>query len=111
MADLFLDLWVKFYLPSLVARRKWQLKEGNFRVGDCVLVVKPNLPRGRLSTGKVTQTYPGADGLVQVVTVETASGVYTWPIHRLCLLELAESNLAEGDAGLVFGKNGVADKK
>jgi hypothetical protein len=63
------------------------------------------------SLRKVTQTYPGADGLVQVVTVETASGVYTWPIHRLCLLELAESNLAEGDAGLVFGKNGVADKK
>jgi hypothetical protein len=83
----------------------------NFPFGDYVLEVEPNLPRGRWATGKVTQTYPGADGLVRVVTVETASGVNTRPIHRLFLLELVESNLEDGDVGLASGENGAADKK
>jgi hypothetical protein len=55
-------------------------------------------------TEKVTQSYPGADeadDLVIVVTVETVSDVYTWPIHRICLLEPAESSLNDGDAELV----------
>ena len=108
MANQFWDLWIKFYLPSLVARRKWQLKERNFRVGDHVLVVEPNLPRGRWSTGKVTETFPGADGLVRVVTVQTESGVSTRPIHRLCLLQPAEDDPSSGSGESPSGEDGAA---
>ena len=108
MANQFWDLWIKFYLPSLVARRKWQLKERNFRVGDHVLVVEPNLPRGRWSTGKVTETFPGADGLVRVVTVQTESGVSTRSIHRLCLLQPAEDDPSSGSGESPSGEDGAA---
>ena len=89
LCNLFWDLWIKRYLPSLVSRSKWKQKQRDFRIGDVVLIGEPNVARGRWNLGKVTEVYPSKDGLVRVVQVKTEDGLYTRPIHRLCLLEKA----------------------
>ena len=54
-----------------------------------MLIGEPNVTRGRWNLGKVTEAHPSKDGLVRVVQVRTEDGLYTRPIHRLCLLEKA----------------------
>ena len=39
------------------------------RTGDLVVVLDDNTPRGQWPIGRVTQIFPGADGLVRVVSV------------------------------------------
>ena len=81
VCNLFWDLWIKRYLPSLASGSKWKQKQGNFRVGDIVLIGEPNVTRGRWNLGKVMETHPSKDGLVRVVQVKTEDGLYARPIH------------------------------
>jgi hypothetical protein len=66
MAQLFWDLWTKFYLPTLVPRKKLKLAQENLTVGNVVLLLDPNQPNGFWKIGHVNQVYPGGDGLVRV---------------------------------------------
>ena len=91
LCNLFWDLWTKQYLPSLISRSKWKNKQRDFRVGDIVLIADPNLARGKWHMGKVSEVFPSQDKLVRVVQVKTKDGVYTRPIHRLCLLESVDN--------------------
>ncbi|XP_045022777.1 uncharacterized protein LOC116935689 [Daphnia magna] len=81
MANLVWDLWTKFYLPTLIPRRKWTREERNFVVGDAVMVSESNLPPSQWKTGRVIEVFPGSDGLVRVVKVKTGSGDYLRAIH------------------------------
>ena len=90
-SQLFWDLWTKIYLPSLVPRKKWKLEQPNLAIGDVVLMIDPNQPRGQWKIGHIIQTFPGEDGLVRVVKIQTETGVYSRTIHRLCLLERAST--------------------
>ena len=36
--------------------------------------------------GKIIEVYPGQDGLIRVVSVKTASGVYKRPVNKVALL-------------------------
>ena len=83
----FWDIWKTQYLQSLIPRKKWQRVERNFAVGDIVLLMDKNLPRGQWKVGKIISVYPGEDDLVRVVQVETDDGEYRRAIHTLCLLE------------------------
>ena len=95
-------------MQSLAARHKWRRATRNFAVGDAVLVMDPNLPRGKWVFGRVVATHPGQDQLVRVVTVKTDVGVYLRPIHRLCLLEPVETSSAQSSGGPAPGENGSA---
>lgn len=88
-AQLFWDLWTKFYLPSLVPRKKWKTKQKNLAIGDVVLMIDSNQPRGQWKLGHIIKTFPGEDGLVRVVEVQADTGIYKRAVHRLCLLERA----------------------
>ena len=58
--------------------------------GDLVLIVEDvedDEPRGHWPLARVVRPLPGADGRVRAAEVKTASGVYTRPTARLCLLE------------------------
>ena len=57
------------------------------QVGDTVLLVEQNAPRGHWSTGIIEKVHPGSDSLVRVVDVRTKDGMYRRAIHTLCLLE------------------------
>lgn len=89
MAQLFWDLWSKMYLPSLVTWKKWKSTHQNISVGDVVMLLDPNQPHGQWRIGHVIKVYPGNDGLVRVVQIQTKDGVFSRAIHRLCLLERA----------------------
>ena len=81
--------WMKEYLTILNTRGKWTERKDNVKVGDVVLMVDQNNPRGRWPLARVAKVYPGSDGRVRVVDVNAAGGkTYRRPITKLCLLEL-----------------------
>ena len=64
----------------------------SLQLGQAVLIQEPNLSRGQWKIARITQVFPGKDGLVRVARVETEKGeTYLRPVHRLCPLELESS--------------------
>lgn len=80
--------WIRQYLPSLQARQKWTEKTRNLRAGEMVLIADSSVPRGSWPLARVTRTFPGQDGLVRVVEVNTPKGVYRRPVTKIVRLEL-----------------------
>ena len=56
-------------------------------VGDLVLVVGGNSPRGQWPKGIVQEEFPDHHGTVQQVTSQTATSFLRHDIRKLCLLE------------------------
>ena len=69
----FWNKWRLEYLATLQTRSKWQRKTSNFTVGDLVLLKDESTP-SHWPTGRVTDTHPGPDGLVRVVSIRMPSG-------------------------------------
>ena len=89
LADHFWRRWVKEYLPTLTRRTKWHRRnDAEVQVGDIVVVVDKDLPRGTWPRGKVTAVYPGADNHVRVVDVKMQAGVYRRPVAKICVLDV-----------------------
>ncbi|XP_028159447.1 uncharacterized protein LOC114352159 [Ostrinia furnacalis] len=87
LADLFWQRWLKEYLPTLVPRRSGSEVEGTpLSVGDLVLIVDGNLPRGTWPRGRVKKLFPGGDNVVRVAEVSTAGGVLRRPLRKLVRL-------------------------
>ena len=84
------------FAPNLQSRGKWYKIRENMGVGDIVLLIDPDISRGKWQMGVVDNVYPGKDGLVRSVNVRTTSGTYDRPITKLCLLmskeERSENN-------------------
>jgi len=87
LADLFWRRWTREYLPTLQLRQKWIRPVRNLEVDDVVILVDDNSPRNLWQLGRVTETFPSADGLVRTVKVTTRSTSLMRPVHKLCLLE------------------------
>jgi hypothetical protein len=85
-----LDLvWKNFHsaiLDILKARTKWNEVQDELRVGDIVLVVDINLPRGLWKLGRVLALLPSEDGLVRNVTILTNGHSYDRPVVSLIRL-------------------------
>ena len=43
----FWKRWQREYLPELQRRQKWMKDTSNYRIGDLVLVIDEQLPRGQ----------------------------------------------------------------
>lgn len=56
--------WRKEIIPTLGARKKWFRTNRDFEVGDIVLVIDPNSPRGNWPLGQIKKVFPGPDGHV-----------------------------------------------
>ncbi|XP_048252604.1 uncharacterized protein LOC125380888 [Haliotis rufescens] len=83
LADHFLVHFVKYYLPDMQLRTKWQKERQNLKMNDVVMIVDPQLLRAQWPVGRVTKTYPGTDGCVRTATVSVKDKEYTRPITRL----------------------------
>ena len=70
----------------LAGRKKWFQQHRDFRIGDVVLVVDPEQPRGRWPLGRIVEIFPGADGHVRAVSVRIGQSVLKRSITRLCLI-------------------------
>lgn len=82
----FWQRWHDEYIMTLANRPKWRQRERNFQVGDLVLVKEENVAPSHWSLGRIKQTFPGPDGLVRSVLVNTINGDFKRPITKLGLL-------------------------
>ena len=79
--------WLREWLPGLNARKKWHRERRDIQVGEVVLVISPDTPRGNWPLGRVLEVYPGDDGRVRVVKVQVGQGTLVRSITKLCPLE------------------------
>ncbi|XP_055613091.1 uncharacterized protein LOC129759623 [Uranotaenia lowii] len=85
----FWDRWRVEYLTQLQGRFKRWKKPIDVKAGQLVIIKEDNLPPSRWKMGRIEQVHPGADGVVRVVTLKTASGPSTRPVEKLCFLPAA----------------------
>ena len=79
--------WLREYLPTLIARKKWNQSSRNAKVGDLVLIVDEKTQRGDWPLARIVKTFPGKDNTVRVCKVKTKAGVYKKPVAKLAFLE------------------------
>ena len=83
----FWQRWLREWVPSLSPRQKWYSVEKDLKVGDVVLLVLPDSPRGHWPLGRVIEVYPGKDGHVRSAKLQIGKNQYMKPIVKLCPLE------------------------
>ena len=83
----FWHRWLKEWVPELNPRRNWFHAQRDLTVGEVVLVVSPDSPRGHWPLGRIVEVFPGKDGHVRVATVQVGQNTLKRPITRLCPLE------------------------
>lgn len=66
------------------------------------MLLDPNIPRCQWKIGHTIEFYPGSDGLVRVVKVQTEDAALTRAIHRLCRLEQTTISPAPALQGTIF---------
>ena len=76
--------WMREWLPNLNSRKKWLKTQRNLQVGDIVLLVSPDAPRGQWPLARVIEVYPGEDGRVRVAKVQVGRNTLTRSISKLC---------------------------
>ena len=83
--------WTKEYLTALRERHNLTHKQTKFKVktGDVVLVKADSKNRNKWPMGVVSQVYPGRDGVVRAVEVDTPTGKLERPIQHLYPMELS----------------------
>ncbi|XP_058508983.1 uncharacterized protein LOC131475122 [Solea solea] len=92
LVDHFWSRFISHYLPSLQERQKW-LKDGKqLEPNQVVLIVDPQLPRALWPVGKVTATYPGADGRIRTAAIKVKDRTYVRPVARLVQLPKLEDS-------------------
>jgi len=83
-------------LPSLTVRQKWTKEEIPLKQGDVVFISEDNIPRGKWKLGKVVDTFPGKDGRIHTVRVQTKKGMINRPVQKLHLLEEYNDKILDG---------------
>ena len=78
------------YIPSLNSIKIWQTKCRNLNVGEVVLVISPDTPRGKWPLGRIVEVVKSSDGHVRIVKVKVGGNTYTRSISKLCPLEIDE---------------------
>ena len=85
------NFWRQFideYIPKMIAidRSKWQKRSYEIKKDDLVLIVENNVPRGKWNLGRITEVFPGKDGVVRNVLLETKNGELKTSVQKCCLL-------------------------
>ncbi|XP_058810637.1 uncharacterized protein LOC131675615 [Phymastichus coffea] len=84
--DQFWKRWSTEYVLLLQGRNKWRCPTANFAIGQLVLIKDDRYPPAKWPLGRVLELHAGADGLVRVVTLKTATN--TLRRHVACLAPL-----------------------
>lgn len=92
LQHLFDQIWKKWsreYLHTLHQRVKSFKHVPNLKVGTMVLVRDLNLPPIQWPIGRIIEVCPGKDGIVRIIKVKTARGIFTRPALKVFPLPLA----------------------
>lgn len=87
LADSFWQRWLQEYLPTLVPRLDQHGRHEAVNNGDLVIIADPLLPRNVWPRGIVTHTYPGPDGIIRIVDVQTKGGTFKRPTSKIIVLK------------------------
>ena len=82
----FWKRWTTEYMDTIRRFVKWHHPSRNLQVGDVVILHEDNLIPTKWPLGRIVNIYTGKDGIVRVVDVKTAHGVYKRPITKIALL-------------------------
>ena len=99
LVNQFWRQFLKEYLPDLSKRNKWLTTEENLEVGEVVLQLDPNAPRGQWKMAIVVEVHPGTDGKVRKCMIRTNEGLYIRPVSKLVSLEFRTN-----ESGPFYGK-------
>ena len=91
----FWGRWLREWLPALNRRGKWWFAKKEIKVGDVVLVLKSDSPRGQWPLGRIVEVNPGTDGHVRAVKVTVGGKTLVRPITKICSLELDGTDILE----------------
>ena len=86
LVDSFWKRWTRDVFPTMVLRKKWQVKRRNLQVADVVTYVEETAVRGKWTLGKVIETYPGRDGRIGNVKLKTPLGEYRRPVTKVAVV-------------------------
>ncbi|XP_055633779.1 uncharacterized protein LOC129774105 [Toxorhynchites rutilus septentrionalis] len=95
--------WVNEYLPTITRRTKWFENIRPIREGELVVLVDNNV-RNRWLRGRVVRTYPGKDGTVRRVDVQTSGGIISRPVIKLAVLDVKAE--CDAEAGVLATQGG-----
>ena len=73
-------LWKRFvteYIPSLTIRKKWNIPQRNFKIGNLVLVFDKNADRTKRPLARIIEILKGKNGYERTVKIKTKDGYYT----------------------------------
>lgn len=76
------------YVPELRTRRKWGQVSKDLEVGEVVLEMNEDFPRGMWKMAVVTKIYPSKDAKVRKCQIKTSDGLFDRPIAKLCPLDI-----------------------
>ncbi|XP_071579977.1 uncharacterized protein [Temnothorax nylanderi] len=89
MTKRFWKLWQTDYVNTLQQRVKWRKTDREqIKVGRLVLLRNPLLSPCKWELGRIVQCHAGADDIVRVVTIKTATSEYKRPVVKICLLPI-----------------------
>jgi len=69
----FWKRWTELCAPALVVQRKWYTARRNLRSGNVMIVADKNTLRGDYCLALVKDVFPGEDGKVRKLTVQSKS--------------------------------------
>lgn len=78
--------WTSEYLHGLQIRQKWNTESCPVKVGTIVILMQDNTPVLQWPIGIIEAVFPGADGVVRVISVKTSRGTYRRPVIKVCPL-------------------------
>ena len=84
--ELALHFWnrlLREYVPNQQTRSKWNKTSENLKVNDLVWLLEDFTPRGLWTLAKVIEIYPGSDGVVRSVKLNTPHGEKVRPVIKL----------------------------
>ena len=82
----FWKRWLREYLPTLTERSKWLKKERDLEVGDFVVIVDKQAPRGQWISGRIKEVISGPDKIVRSALIQVGNRIFKRPSTGLCLL-------------------------
>jgi Family of unknown function (DUF5641) len=88
MQQHFWNRWSREYLHQLQVRTKNYKDVVPVTTGQLVLLHIDNLPSMQWPLGRITNIYPGKDGVTRVASVRTAKSSYERPVTKLALLPI-----------------------